>query len=99
VLTAVARAVHRQERPPWVIDDFLAAGLAGRSGGWPRMWRFRGHTKWIFIGSSQFLHLVSMRVVLDCGVVMPREFPPASSNPADTALSRRPSFKREGGLA
>jgi O-methyltransferase involved in polyketide biosynthesis len=32
VLTAVARAVHRQERPPWVIDDFLAAGLAGHEG-------------------------------------------------------------------
>lgn len=32
VLTAVARAVHRQERPPWVIDDFLAAGLAGQDG-------------------------------------------------------------------
>jgi methyltransferase (TIGR00027 family) len=32
VLTAVARAVHRQERPPWVIDDFLAAGLAGQEG-------------------------------------------------------------------
>jgi len=27
--------------------------------------------KWIFIGSAQFLHLVSMRVVLDCGVVGP----------------------------
>jgi len=24
-----------------------------------------------FIGSSQFLHLVSMRAVLDCGVVRP----------------------------
>ena len=32
VLTAVARAIHRQERPPWVIDDFLAAGLAGPEG-------------------------------------------------------------------
>jgi methyltransferase (TIGR00027 family) len=32
VLTAVARAVHRQEPRPWVINDFLAAGLAGQEG-------------------------------------------------------------------
>ncbi len=28
-LTAVARALHREEPPPWVLDDFLALGLAG----------------------------------------------------------------------
>jgi methyltransferase (TIGR00027 family) len=32
VLTAVARAVHREESPPWVIDDYLALPLAGREG-------------------------------------------------------------------
>jgi methyltransferase (TIGR00027 family) len=32
VLTAVARAVHREEPRPWVIDDYLAVGLAGREG-------------------------------------------------------------------
>jgi len=29
VLTAVARAVHREEPPPWVLDDTLAFELAG----------------------------------------------------------------------
>jgi len=29
VLTAVARALHREEPPPWVLDDPLALGLAG----------------------------------------------------------------------
>ena len=32
VLTAVARALHREEPRPWVIDDYLALGLAGREG-------------------------------------------------------------------
>jgi methyltransferase (TIGR00027 family) len=32
VLTAVARAVHREESQPWVMDDYLALGLAGREG-------------------------------------------------------------------
>ncbi|MGN6682021.1 MAG: class I SAM-dependent methyltransferase [Streptosporangiaceae bacterium] len=32
VLTAVARAVHRDEPQPWVMDDYLAMGLAGRDG-------------------------------------------------------------------
>ena len=32
MLTAVARAVHREEPRPWVIDDYLALGLAGREG-------------------------------------------------------------------
>lgn len=32
MLTAVARAVHREEPRPWVIDDYLAPGLAGREG-------------------------------------------------------------------
>ncbi len=32
VLTAVARAVHREEPPPWVIDDYLALPLAGQAG-------------------------------------------------------------------
>jgi len=50
-------------------DVILIVGLWREVRGWRRMWRFRGHRKWIFIGSSQFLHLVSMRVVLDCGVV------------------------------
>ncbi len=32
VLTAAARAFHREEPPPWVLDDYLATGLAGREG-------------------------------------------------------------------
>jgi methyltransferase (TIGR00027 family) len=32
VLTAVARAVHREEPPPWVMDDYLALSLAGQEG-------------------------------------------------------------------
>ena len=32
MLTAVARALHREEPRPWVIDDYLALGLAGREG-------------------------------------------------------------------
>jgi O-methyltransferase involved in polyketide biosynthesis len=32
VLTAVARAVHRDEPPPWVLDDDLALGLADVEG-------------------------------------------------------------------
>lgn len=32
VLTAVARALHREEPPPWVLDDSLALGLAGEAG-------------------------------------------------------------------
>jgi O-methyltransferase involved in polyketide biosynthesis len=32
VLTAVARALHREEPQPWVMDDDLAPGLAGREG-------------------------------------------------------------------
>ncbi|TME07980.1 MAG: class I SAM-dependent methyltransferase [Chloroflexi bacterium] len=32
VLTAVARALHREEPPPWVLDDPLAMGLAGEDG-------------------------------------------------------------------
>jgi methyltransferase (TIGR00027 family) len=32
VLTAVARAVQREEPPPWVIDDYLALPLAGQEG-------------------------------------------------------------------
>jgi methyltransferase (TIGR00027 family) len=32
VLTAVARAVHREEPAPWVIDDYLALPLAGPEG-------------------------------------------------------------------
>jgi methyltransferase (TIGR00027 family) len=32
VLTAVARGLHREETPPWVLDDHLALGLAGDEG-------------------------------------------------------------------
>src|SRR5262245_14018340 len=32
VLTAVARAVHREEPPPWVLDDDLALDLADVEG-------------------------------------------------------------------
>jgi methyltransferase (TIGR00027 family) len=32
VLTAAARALHRDEPPPWVLDDPLAAGLDGLDG-------------------------------------------------------------------
>lgn len=32
VLTAVARALQREEPEPWVIDDYLAVGLAGPEG-------------------------------------------------------------------
>ena len=31
-LTAVARALHREEPPPWVLDDLLAFDLAGVNG-------------------------------------------------------------------
>jgi len=32
VLTAAARALHREEPPPWVLDDDLALRLAGDEG-------------------------------------------------------------------
>jgi methyltransferase (TIGR00027 family) len=32
VLTAVARAAHREQSPPWVIDDYLALPLTGQEG-------------------------------------------------------------------
>ncbi len=32
IVTAVARALHREEPPPWVLNDDLAAGLAGDEG-------------------------------------------------------------------
>ena len=32
LLTAAARALHRQEPPPWILDDTLALGLAGGDG-------------------------------------------------------------------
>src|SRR5215510_14682507 len=32
VMTAVARALHREEPPPWGLDDHLAVGLAGEEG-------------------------------------------------------------------
>ena len=32
VLTAAARALHREEPPPWVLDGHLALGLAGDEG-------------------------------------------------------------------
>jgi methyltransferase (TIGR00027 family) len=32
VLTAVARSVHREEAPPWVLDDYLALDLADVEG-------------------------------------------------------------------
>jgi hypothetical protein len=32
ILTAVARALHREEPPPWVLDDYLAAALVGDEG-------------------------------------------------------------------
>jgi methyltransferase (TIGR00027 family) len=32
VLTAAARALHREESQPWVIDDYLALDLAGQEG-------------------------------------------------------------------
>jgi methyltransferase (TIGR00027 family) len=32
VMTAVARALHREEPEPWVLDDHLALGLAGAEG-------------------------------------------------------------------
>src|SRR5215471_9519739 len=32
VLTAAARAVHREEPRPWVMDDYLALDLAGQEG-------------------------------------------------------------------
>jgi methyltransferase (TIGR00027 family) len=32
VTTAAARALHREEPPPWVLDDHLALGLAGAEG-------------------------------------------------------------------
>jgi O-methyltransferase involved in polyketide biosynthesis len=32
ILTAVARALHREETPPWVLDDHLALPLTGEEG-------------------------------------------------------------------
>ncbi len=32
MLTAAARALHREQPPPWVIDDYLALPLAGQEG-------------------------------------------------------------------
>lgn len=32
ILTAVGRAIHREEPPPWILDDALAAELAGDEG-------------------------------------------------------------------
>ena len=32
VLTAAARALHREEPPPWILDDYLARELAGEEG-------------------------------------------------------------------
>src|SRR5687767_8803463 len=32
VLTAAARALHREEPPPWVLDDQLALALSGEDG-------------------------------------------------------------------
>jgi methyltransferase (TIGR00027 family) len=32
ILTAVTRALHREEPQPWVMDDYLAPGLAGPKG-------------------------------------------------------------------
>jgi methyltransferase (TIGR00027 family) len=32
ILTAASRALHRQEPPPWILDDPFAAGLAGEEG-------------------------------------------------------------------
>ena len=32
MMTAAARAMHREEPPPWVLDDHLAAGLVGEEG-------------------------------------------------------------------
>jgi O-methyltransferase involved in polyketide biosynthesis len=32
VLTAVARSVHREEAPPWMLDDYLALDLADVEG-------------------------------------------------------------------
>lgn len=32
MLTAAARALHREEQPPWVLDDRFALGLAGDGG-------------------------------------------------------------------
>ena len=32
MMTAAARALHREEPPPWVLDDALALGLAGEEG-------------------------------------------------------------------
>jgi hypothetical protein len=32
MVTAVARALHRAEPPPWVLDDCLALGFVGADG-------------------------------------------------------------------
>jgi hypothetical protein len=49
----------------------IVGGLCREVRGWPQMWRFRRPRKWVFTGSSQLLHLVSMRAVLDCRMVRP----------------------------
>lgn len=32
IMTAACRALHREEPPPWILDDPFAAGLAGKDG-------------------------------------------------------------------
>ena len=57
VLVAVARALHREEPPPWVLDDPLALGLAGDQGPEVAAWlritlspqALLGFTRWVCV--------------------------------------------------
>ena len=62
------------------------------------MWRFCRLRKRIFMGSSQFPHLVCMRVVLDCGVLRPRmdiacQGCGVRGSTSETSARRRPCCK------
>jgi len=70
ILTAVGRALHREEPPPWVLDDYLAAPLAGDEGvairdqllaALPRENRL-GFTRWVCVRARYTEDLVEQAV-------------------------------------
>jgi methyltransferase (TIGR00027 family) len=73
IMTAAARAMHRDEPPPWVIDDHLAAGLAGDEGAEISAQLQRAlsaedlltFTRWICVRSRYPEDLVERSVVAD----------------------------------
>jgi methyltransferase (TIGR00027 family) len=54
-LTAVARAIHRDEPPPWVLDDFLTMDLAGEDGPALRERLFREMTREELLAFSRWV--------------------------------------------